>query len=623
MVSQTDAKQLMWFRAALILVFIYAAWFLFYFWQTPLGLTPVLDGAENVRLAEEIYQNTLAKEPFYRSMLYPAFLAIFRFMGFAASDLNSIAAITGIVFHGLNALLVGFLSFLLWKNSGAALAAMLIYGFYPPALHFAVDPLDITMAQSFLLLGIISSILAFQDDGNYSRAVLAGFFIGLGALVRANLLPAAAVWFVFLFLKKMRYRAAIALISLMVPLLAGGIINHWHSGQFRILPWQGAFNLYAANNQHANGKYFQQRFLLTDRELGTNPARLESEIAYRQVTGADFPYEIDEFNRFWREQTIDQIREAPFVWLKLMLKKSYFLLNNFEQYNNKTFSFHKQLSPVLRFNPLCFGLIIVLATITCVYCKFEFQHKLVLQTIVFLGFGILAFYVSARFRMLLVPFLVGLAAGIFALPRQVLYSKKTVIALIFSAAVTFSAFAGATDTSTWNSDRLLIAHACARLGRTWEQMHWADEVLQNQPDNIQAIRLKIVAFTNLALAGELTDPQKWHLVTREMKFLEKNQLYFQDTIFLQGCYQYSFKRNSRDAVQLWQTGLEQSNQKDLFLAALIAADSIEVNDEIIELAQKSPFLWYVLVWSGKIKSDNQVKLEKNAVSFKILFDLSG
>lgn len=623
MIFQADPKRLVWFRAAFILIFLYAAWFLFYFWQTPLGLTPVLDGAENVRLAEDIYQNTLAKEPFYRSMLYPAFLAIFRFMGFPIGDLNSIAAITGLIFHGLNALLVSFLSFLLWKNSGAALAALLFYGLYPPALHFAVDPLDITMALSFLLLSMIFSVQALQDNGKNSQAVFAGFFIGFGALARANLLPAAAVWFVFLFFKKMRYRAAIALISLMVPLLAGGILNHWHGGHFRILPWQGAFNLYAANNQHANGKYFQQRFLLTDRELGTNPARLESEIAYRQITGAGFPYDIDQFNQFWREQTIGQIREAPLSWLKLMLKKCYYLVNNFEQYNNKTFSFHKQLSPVLRYNPLCFGLIIILASITFVNCKIESQHKLIIQAIVFLSFGILAFYVSARFRMLLVPFLVALSAGVFALPQQALRGKKTFLALIFSAVVTFSAFAGATDISTWNSDRLLIAHACARLGRPWEQMHWASEVLQNHPQNIQAIRLKIVAFTNLALAGELKDPQKWHLVTRELQFLEKNQLYFQDSIFLQGCYQYRFNRNRDDAVQLWQTGLEQTKQKDLFFAALIAADSIEVNDEILEMAQKSPFLWYVLVRSGKIKSDNQVKLDKNAVSFKILFDLSG
>lgn len=611
---------MMWFRAALIMIFIYAALFLFYFWQTPLGLTPVLDGAENIRLAEEIFQMTLPPEPFYRSMLYPAFLAVFRLSGFANSELNLVAAIAGILFHGLNAFLVSCLSFYLWKSARGALAALLVYGLYPPALHYAVDPLDITMALSFLLLGIIFSIRGFQDEGKKSQAIMAGLFLGLGALVRANLLPAAGIWFVFLLYKNTRFRAALALVILMMLLMVGGMINKWHSGQFRILPWQGAFNLYAANNQSANGKYFQQRMLLTDREPGTNPARLESEIAYQKITGASFPYDINEFNRFWRSQTVAQIREAPGAWLELMLKKVYYLLNNFEQYNNKTFSFHKNLSPILRYNPLCFGLLIILATMTFANCSIARQHSQVIQAIVFLSVGIMVFYVSGRFRMMLVPLLTAFSTGIFALPWQTWLQKKNILPFLLSAGLTFSAFAGVNDVSTWNSDRLLLAHACARLGKIMEQMHWANEVLQNQPENIQAIRLKLVAFTNLALAGEMLEQQKWQLVTRELEFLQKNQLYFEDTIFLQGCYLYSQSGRREEAVWLWQSGLEQTSQKDLFLAALIAVEGMEVDDRIMEMARKSPFLWYALVKSGKILSDNSEMYRANHDCFKFLFD---
>ena len=35
-----------------------------------------------------------------------------------------------------------------------------------------------------------------------------------------------------------------------------------------------------------------------------------------------------------------------------MAKKIYFLFNDFEQYNNKTYAVQKALSPVLKFNPL-------------------------------------------------------------------------------------------------------------------------------------------------------------------------------------------------------------------------------------------------------------------------------
>jgi hypothetical protein len=43
-----------------------------------------------------------------------------------------------------------------------------------------------------------------------------------------------------------------------------------------------------------------------------------------------------------------------------MARKAYALLNNWEQYNNKTYAFHKALSPWLSWNPLCWGLLLVL-----------------------------------------------------------------------------------------------------------------------------------------------------------------------------------------------------------------------------------------------------------------------
>ncbi len=46
-----------------------------------------------------------------------------------------------------------------------------------------------------------------------------------------------------------------------------------------------------------------------------------------------------------------------------MAHKAYALLNNWEQYNNKTFEFHKERLPWLRWNPLCWGMLLVLGVV--------------------------------------------------------------------------------------------------------------------------------------------------------------------------------------------------------------------------------------------------------------------
>ncbi len=99
-----------------------------------------------------------------------------------------------------------------------------------------------------------------------------------------------------------------------------------------------------------------------------------------------------------------------------------------------------------------------------------------------LAAGTAAFLVSARFRFLLVPLLVVIAPGILriqAFNRRNLL--KSLAAGLIVALITFSNFSGAADMSTINSDRMLLAHACARLFDFEGQVYWADQVLREMP----------------------------------------------------------------------------------------------------------------------------------------------
>ncbi|MGM0600231.1 MAG: hypothetical protein ACQETH_10495 [Candidatus Rifleibacteriota bacterium] len=613
-----------WLKLSLAAVILYSGTFLYFFWQTPLGMTPVLDGAENIILADQIFKNTLKEEPFYRAMLYPAYLAAFRFIGFTVEDLNGVAAVSGILFHILNSLLCGYLAMLLWNSNRALIAGILLYGFYPVALHFAADPLDITMAIFFLLASSIL-LVKFLAKHDYKIGIASCLLMGLGILFRPNLLPAVAIYLILMIKSSAKKALLAGVISLVTILSAGGLINYLHSGDFRILPWQGGFNLYAANYDGANGKFFQQTLMLTDRELGKNPARLESEILYLKDSENERPIKVDEFNKYWRNRFWQAITDKPTEWFKLMLKKIYYLFNNFEQYNNKTYSFHKNLSIVLRYNPLCFGIILLLAAISVFNKPSSNKKSAILYLLFFLSIGVLAFYVSGRFRFLIVPLLISFAAGAFTVPLKLIANKNNLILVLVTAFITFSGFAGANDTSTYNSDRLLLAHACARLEKDREQIKWANEVLKNHPENIIAIRVKLVGFTNLALAGKLKKRNEWDQIKSEMEFLNNKKINFFDTLFISGCYAYRIENNRQKAIKLWQAGLEQSSQKDLFTAALLLTKAIKPQETMLKAAQNSPLLWYALVQTGLIKPEktNEMKTSIQAIKFLLGIDNRG
>ena len=166
-----------------------------YFWQTPLGQMPVLDGSENFSLAHQIAFGSLPKEPFFRSMLYPALLAIPCALGFE-DELFCIASLAGIISHFLSSIFVFLIVKNLWKNDKAALISALIYGLYPPAVYYAAEPLDITLAITFMLSALYFYFLSI-DKKEKKYFALSGLSLGISGLLRSNVLPFTIIYIVY------------------------------------------------------------------------------------------------------------------------------------------------------------------------------------------------------------------------------------------------------------------------------------------------------------------------------------------------------------------------------------------------------------------------------------------
>jgi hypothetical protein len=191
-----------------------------------------------------------------------------------------------------------------------------------------------------------------------------------------------------------------------------------------------------------------------------------------------------------------------------MEHKAYALLNNWEQYNNKTFAFHKERSPWLRWNPVCFGLLLVLG-VAGAY-RLAAQVPGAARTLAWVGAAcaasVLLFFVSARFRLPLAAMLTVLAGGALGSPgfwrglsRRA--AAGVALSMVLAAAVAFSKLGGVQDASTFVQDHALLARAALTVGDDATALAEAREALKMQPWHPDAAAIEKAAQAELAERG--------------------------------------------------------------------------------------------------------------------------
>lgn len=503
--------------------------FLFSFLMDPLGMSPVMDARENLALAGDFADGDWPESPFYRAMLYPLLLSLPLAFGWEGA-FPWAASVLGLGFHFLNAWLVGRLAGKLWGRGSAAWLAGVVYACYPVALFFSVQVLDVTPGITLFLLGLDQ--LAGVRPGRKMAWLRAGLFLGLAVLVRPNFLVVAPVALAAPFLLAARGRkfssVSLVLLGLTAPLLLQGIVNLARSGEFRVLPWQGAFNLYAANRTGADGRYFEQSVLFRETEAGENTARRESEVLYRRAEGPDAALEPAAINRFWRERLFGEIRSDPAGWIGLMGRKIFYLFHNWEPYNNLSYTYHRERFPFLAWNPLGWTVLLLAAVSALGLAPTSVDRRLswvLLGAFVCYGVGVLAFYVSARFRLPMAP-LLAVASGGWAVAagrmRKGVFPGRVrlgVAALLITLVliVSLADFADAYDRRPYAQDEILLASAAFEVGEGAIAFRAASSALERVPDHPVAARLVLAGIlVKTAQAGQPLSEEEYQIVRRAL-----------------------------------------------------------------------------------------------------------
>lgn len=552
----TEKRQNRLWGLVVLLCAVPSVIFLFDFLSDVLCLSPVLDARENLAWAYRIHTSSLPEEPLYRALGFPFLLS---YVLWAEPYISQLVAISGWLLHVLNAFLVGLLAKSLWSDMRSVWLAGLLYLLYPVAHYFSVQVLDITLGITLFL----SSLVLFLRcrtfyDGRFGLLIvfIAGVIMGLSILVRPNFLPVVPALFVLggtlhVFSRIVGSRLQIVEIlsvcvfvfGCLVPLAFQGFVNWRLSDDFRILPWQGSYNLYAGNHQGANGKFLTQRVSFAEIPEGSNPTRMESEYLYQKEAGPGASMGVGAMNQFWKKRLLSEIAEDPFSWLGLMIRKGLYLVNDWEQYNNLTYAFHKERFVSLKWNPLGWGIIFI-GGLGGLYVGRRRLDGAVLWPILamLIGYagGLLLFFVSARFRLPLVPLFCVFVGGLIFIDINELKTKCSLALVIVCAGLLFGLSYGnwfdARSRETFIQDELLLAIASSEVGKDEQALYYANAVLERDSGHVGAREVKIASLYNRWLGLLNTPGDKKHLLEELGSLIEEAEQFSPSSAFIAGVY---------------------------------------------------------------------------------------
>lgn len=345
--------------------------------------------------------------PYFRGPLYPYFLAgIYAVCG--KSDLAP--RIAQIILGAASCGLVYLIGTLAFRRRVGVLAGFMAatYGLF---LYFEAELLIVTLAV-FLDLLLIWLLLVTGDRRKPWLWLVCGGVLGLSAIARPNILllsPAVLIWLAILHrpnLRRMLGYAACLVVGAAL-FIAPVTIRNYVAGEDRVLISSSAgVNFYIGNNPGSDG--------MSAIVPGT-PAELWPGY-YAQIERAEQAagrsLKPSEVSRYYWGEGFDFIRDNPSEAALLLLKKFGYFWSRWEVSNNQDIRFvTDNFAPVVRYLPLTFLVVGPLGLLGLVLSLRRPRRLFPLWGFVLIYMvGVVAFFVTARYRAPVVPVLMVLGS---------------------------------------------------------------------------------------------------------------------------------------------------------------------------------------------------------------------
>lgn len=409
-------------RAAILVLITAFVVRIAHIWQirdAPFFATLLGDSRAYDAWARQIAQgNWLGQEVFYQAPLYPYFLG--GIYATAGRDLLIVRVCQAVV-GSLACVALGYAGSRLFSRK-AGICAGLMLALYAPAIFFDGLIQKSTLDAFFVCVAV--ALMARLIAGPATRAswLWLGVVMGGLALTRENSLVLVAVivlWAVARAGVPIESRGASAaafLLGVAIVILPVAVRNYAVGGGFYLTTSQFGPNFYIGNNAHSDGTYLSLR---AGRGAPEFERRDAADIAERARGRQLTPSEI---SSYWTERAFEYIRAQPSDWLKLLGRKTALVWNAAEMLDSESQSMHEEWSLLLRITAAVghFGVLVPLAVFGICATWAHRRRLWVLHAMLgAYAASLVLFYVFARYRFPLVPFLVLFAAAGIAAPRGV------------------------------------------------------------------------------------------------------------------------------------------------------------------------------------------------------------
>lgn len=380
--------------------------------NSPFFDQPIIDAWHYDNLARALSISWHWPEPgaFLQPPGYPYFLAtVYRIFGTSYLWVRIVQATLG----AFTCLLIADLGRLLTQKPLLGWLSGLIAALYGPLIYFELDLLA-TGLTLFLSVTAFRLLLSFLISGRTPYLFFSGLCYGFAVICwpLAGSLAIGTMIYLTIRSKKQPSRVFMQLffvgLGLCLSILPVSLHNY-QAGTHALISTNGAINFYAGNNPD-----WQITSMVRPgyewEKLITLPFRLH---------GAD-EIESDGYSSAFYHEVKAYIIEQPWQFMRSQLTKIYQLLNGYEIINPTDPYFFKQYSSLLNaliFNlnwlKFPFGLLLPLAIIGSVYGFMREKRNITALLCIHLAtavFGLITFFISSRYRLLLLPFLIIYAA---------------------------------------------------------------------------------------------------------------------------------------------------------------------------------------------------------------------
>jgi tetratricopeptide (TPR) repeat protein len=365
---------------------------------------------------------------FYQAPLYPYFLGVI----YASVGRNlCLVRIAQAVIGSTSCVLLAYAARRVYNDAAGGVAGVLL-ALWAPAIFFD-GLLQKSVLDVFFVSLTVWLVVRVGTAGGRPRAQRSDYawpWLGLGltvgalSLTRENALVFVAILLAWALMGPGRLRrAGMFLAGFAIVVAPVAARNSRLGGGFYVTTSQFGPNFYIGNNPRADGTYASLRYGRGAPEYERQDA---TELAERALGRRLSPAEV---SGYWTDQAIDFITSQPIRWLELVGRKFALLWNATEMVDTEGQDTYAEWSWPLRIlGPIAhFGVLVPLAVLgVClggltrptgrsnrVPLDVPFNVPLNVLLALTLGYAasVLLFYVFARYRYPLVPFLVLFAAG--------------------------------------------------------------------------------------------------------------------------------------------------------------------------------------------------------------------